>query len=96
MVWQYLRGRQLAGAKFRRQHTIENYIVDFISFDAMLVIELDGGQHQQQTSDDMQRDALLTACGFKVLRFWNSDVLANIDGVISAIHTELTHRVQIQ
>jgi very-short-patch-repair endonuclease len=91
-VWQHLRNRQMAGAKFRRQHPLGDYIVDFISFDAMLIIELDGGQHAERTSYDTRRDAFLTSAGFKILRFWNSDVMTNLDGVLETIHTATATR----
>ncbi|MBL8518102.1 MAG: endonuclease domain-containing protein [Betaproteobacteria bacterium] len=92
LVWQHLRNRQRLGAKFRRQHALGNYIVDFVSFDAMLIVELDGGQHAEQAAYDTQRDAFLSASGFKVLRFWNSDVMTNLDGVASTIHSETESR----
>ena len=94
IVWQHLRGRQLFGAKFRRQHVVENYIVDFVSFDAMLVIELDGSQHIGQIGYDKQRDHLLESVGFKVLRFWNSEITTNLSGVLESIHTAIGKRVQ--
>ncbi|MBL8520769.1 MAG: endonuclease domain-containing protein [Betaproteobacteria bacterium] len=87
MLWQHLRSRQIHNAKFRRQHAIENYIVDFVSFDVMLVIEIDGGQHAHQAAYDERRDAFLASAGFKVLRFWNSDVLQNLEGVLQAVET---------
>ena len=94
ILWQQLRGRQLLGAKFRRQHAVENYIVDFVSFDAMLVIELDGSQHTAQSGYDQQRDHLLESAGFKVLRFWNSDVTTNLNGAMESIHTAIGKRDQ--
>ncbi|MBV5336669.1 MAG: endonuclease domain-containing protein, partial [Deltaproteobacteria bacterium] len=67
------------------QQPIETYIVDFISFDKRLIIELDGGQHAENISYDEQRDACLLANGFKVLRFWNNDLFENIEGVLAII-----------
>jgi crossover junction endodeoxyribonuclease RuvC len=93
IVWQNLRSRQLLGAKFRRQHVVENYIVDFVSFDAMLVVELDGSQHAEQKVYDEKRNGVLESAGFHMLRFWNSDVMVNIDGVISTIYAEISKRV---
>jgi very-short-patch-repair endonuclease len=85
LLWQHLRNSQLGGVKFRRQQAIEAYIVDFISFDKRIVIELDGGQHSEQSDYDTRRDNCLKANGFIVLRFWNNDVMANIEGVLEAI-----------
>ena len=92
IIWQKLRGRQVAEAKFRRQHALGNYIVDFVSFDAMLVVELDGGQHQQQHTYDQARDDYLQSAGFCVLRFWNNDVLNNCEGVMEVIFREVLAR----
>ena len=92
IIWQKLRGRQVAEAKFRRQHALGNYIVDFVSFDAMLVVELDGGQHQQQHTYDQARDNYLQSAGFYVLRFWNNDVLSNCEGVMEVIFREVLAR----
>jgi very-short-patch-repair endonuclease len=76
------------GVKFRRQQPIENYIVDFVSFKKRLVIELDGSQHAIDKQRDMERDRFLQDNGFNVLRFWNNDVLSNIDGVLEVIRKE--------
>ena len=85
LLWRRLRNSQLEDVKFRRQQPIETYIVDFVSFDKRIVIELDGGQHSENTAYDLQRDACLTANGFTVLRFWNNDVIENIEGVLEVI-----------
>ena len=78
---------QLNGVKFRRQEPIGNYIVDFVSFDNSLVIEIDGGQHNelQMKEKDTRRTAWLESQGFRVIRFWDNDVLLNIDGVLEKI-----------
>ncbi|MFH1026486.1 MAG: DUF559 domain-containing protein, partial [Pseudomonadota bacterium] len=76
---------QLEGAKFRRQQPIEAYIVDFVSFDKRIVVELDGGQHAENPEYDEQRDACLRRNGFEVLRFWNNEVFENIEGVLEVI-----------
>jgi len=86
-LWKHLRNKQL-GVKFRRQSTIGNYIVDFVSFESKLVIEIDGGQHAR-SNDDKSREKWLTSQGFKVLRFWNNDVLRNIQGVLEKIRKEM-------
>ncbi|MBL8522988.1 MAG: DUF559 domain-containing protein [Betaproteobacteria bacterium] len=91
-IWQHLRGRQMGGARFRRQHALGNYVVDFASFDAMLIVELDGGQHAAQIEYDALRDAYLASAGFKVLRFWNNDVMQNPEGVLETIRLEVTSR----
>ena len=79
-LWRLLRQRQINGLRFRRQVPIDHYIVDFACLEARLVIEVDGGQHFESQSD-MKRDAYLRSQGFRVLRFWNNDVLSNPDGV---------------
>ena len=81
MFWGRVRDRRLAGYKFRRQYPIHNYIVDFVCAEARLIVELDGGQHAGSRADRL-RDAKLAADGYRVLRFWNSDVLTNLDGVV--------------
>jgi very-short-patch-repair endonuclease len=88
-LWKHLRAHRLNGAKFRRQHPIANYIVDFVCLDASLIVELDGGQHAEQIGYDQKRDALLKQHGFTVLRFWNNDVLQNTEGVLTAILEKL-------
>jgi very-short-patch-repair endonuclease len=83
-IWYMLRHRRL-GERWRRQEIIDDlYIVDFICFEYRLIIEADGSQHSDNKSDET-RDAYLKAQGFTVLRFWNSDILTNIDGVGEAI-----------
>lgn len=84
-LWKYLRGRQLEGAKFRRQEPVENRIADFLCVEAKLIIELDGGQHGEQIAADVYRTRQLEAAGYTVLRFWNNDVLSNTEGVLEEI-----------
>ena len=86
-LWQRLRNRQLKGAKFRRQHQIGPYIADFFCPEARLVIELDGGQHARQAEReaDRRRTQYLEGQGYTVLRFWNHEVLNNIDGLLARI-----------
>ncbi|WP_309662460.1 DUF559 domain-containing protein [Sphingomonas sp.] len=83
LMWRALRNRQLDGLKFRRQATIGPYIPDIVCIDAKLVVEIDGGQHDEQA--DRQRSAFLMQRGFKVLRFWNNEVLENCEGVLETI-----------
>jgi len=84
-LWRHLRARQIEGVKFRRQQPIEGYIVDFAAFKLRLVIELDGGQHAASREKDLERDCCLNRNGFKVLRFWNHEVLGNLEGVLVRI-----------
>ena len=86
-LWSRIRAHQL-GAHFRRQAPLGSYVLDFVCFSARLVIEVDGGQHAD-SGQDRVRDAWLQAQGFLVLRFWNNDVLQNIDGVLEAIIAEM-------
>ena len=86
-LWWHLRGRQLEGAKFVRQEQIGPHIADFACRKAHLAIELDGGQHSE--SADAPRTAVIEAFGYRIIRFWNNDVLANTEGVLEAIRQEL-------
>lgn len=83
-IWQALRAGRLMQFKFKRQVPIENFIVDFVCFERRLILEIDGGQHMT-CEKDMVRDGTLNIMGFKVLRFWNNDVLQNFDGVLAVI-----------
>lgn len=88
-LWSILRMKQL-GVKFRRQEPIGSYIVDFVCYEAKLIIEVDGGQHAEQTAKlDRRRDAWLEGEGFRVLRFWNVDVMENLEGVHDRIAAAL-------
>jgi very-short-patch-repair endonuclease len=88
-LWTHLRGRQLTGVKFRRQHQIGPYVVDFITFEPKLIIELDGGHHVLQLADDSKRSDWLTSNDFTVLRFWNHEVLQQTDAVLQTITERL-------
>ncbi|MEE8187916.1 MAG: endonuclease domain-containing protein [Kiloniellales bacterium] len=85
LLWSRLRDRQLGGAKFRRQNPLGPYVVDFFCLKLGLVIELDGGQHAVQAERDQRRDRWLESEGYRVLRFWNHEVMGNIDGVLQRI-----------
>jgi very-short-patch-repair endonuclease len=85
VLWFRLRDRRLAGLKFKRQVPIDRYVVDFACAERKLIIEVDGGQHDQRREQDNNRTAALEAMGYLVLRFWNNDVLQNTDGVLEAI-----------
>jgi very-short-patch-repair endonuclease len=90
-LWQRLRHDiQLNGSHFRRQALIGSYIVDFASRKARLVIELDGGQHDERKHQDAQRTAAIEASGYRVIRFWNHEVLGNMEGVLIVIQSALT------
>jgi very-short-patch-repair endonuclease len=84
-LWARLRARQLGGAKFRRQHSIGPFIADFFCIERGLVIELDGGQHADQVKRDQRRTAFIELCGYRVLRFWDNEVLQNIEAVLEQI-----------
>src|SRR3970040_1683355 len=84
-LWLALRSHQLENIHFRRQHPIGNFIVDFCAPQAKLIIELDGSQHLEQQEYDAERTEFLETKGYRVLRFWNSDVLNNLDGTIIVI-----------
>lgn len=88
-LWSALRHRQLGDTKFRRQHPLGPYIVDFFCLERGLVVELDGGQHAAQREADAKRDDWLAAQGFRVLRFWNHEVLSNTEGVLLRIEEAL-------
>src|SRR3972149_4083951 len=88
-LWKYLRLRQLGGYKFRRQQPLGSYIVDFVCFEKKLIVELDGGQHSIQINYDAKRTEWLETHGFRVLRFWNNDVLEEIEIVKELIAKEL-------
>jgi very-short-patch-repair endonuclease len=83
-MWSALRDRRLMKYKFRRQHPIGHYVVDFACTEHALVVELDGGQHAESTTDG-RRTSWLEGQGWKVIRFWNNDVLSNTSGVIETI-----------
>lgn len=87
LLWSHLRAGQLEGAKFVRQHPVGPYIVDFAARSVRLIVEVDGGQHG--TEADAARTAHLHASGYQVTRFWNHDVLGNIEGVLETIRREL-------
>ena len=80
VLWRYLRHGQLGGWKFRRQHPLPPYILDFACVDVCVAVEVDGGQHAESAYDE-RRDAHLRTLGWRVLRFWNNDVLSNPEGV---------------
>ena len=88
-LWAYLRGDQLNGVNFRRQHAIGNFIVDFVSIKRKLIIELDGSQHLDQAEYDLERSKYFESLGYQVIRFWNDQVENDINRVIWAIEIAL-------
>ncbi|MYD74865.1 MAG: endonuclease domain-containing protein [Chloroflexi bacterium] len=89
ILWSQLRKGQVGGHKFRRQHPVGPYVVDFACLKANLIVEVDGGHHSTQQKEDRERDANLAASGFTVLRIWNDDVRHNLSGVLDRIAAEL-------
>ena len=87
-LWAMLRDRRMRSFKFKRQHVITPYIVDFACLEGLLIIEADGGQHCDSDAD-RKRDAFLGRRGFRILRFWNNDVIENPSGVFEMIHAAL-------
>jgi very-short-patch-repair endonuclease len=83
-LWSWLRAHRLDGLSFRRQVPVGSFILDFVCHEQMLVIEVDGGQHAQ-SKRDVERDQWLASKGYRVLRFWNSEVLRNREGVLQSI-----------
>ena len=84
-LWERLRARRLMQMKFRRQFPISGYYADFVCLEKKLVIELDGGQHADRMAQDAHRTAVLAKSGFRILRFWDNEVLKNIDAVLEEI-----------
>ena len=93
LLWYYIRDRQLNDCKFRRQEAIDNYIADFVCYEKKLIIELDGGQHNEDENikKDLNRQKYLEDKGFKVLRFWNNEVNENLEGVLNSILENLQY-----
>ena len=87
-MWSMVRAKRLGGYKFKRQEQIGDYIVDFVCFEARLIVEVDGSQHADNPADE-QRDGWLRAQGFHVLHIWNNEVLSNPEGVGTAILARL-------
>ena len=91
-LWTRLRARQLDGCHFRHQSPIGEYVVDFAWRRRRLVVEVDGGQHAERREADAARTARLERRGYKVIRFWNHEVLENVEGVLATIRTALRER----
>ena len=95
ILWYHLRNRRLGGFKFRRQYPMGSYVVDFICVECKLIVELDGGQHAEQTIYDSKRTAWIEKQGYKVIRFWNNEVTRQKDAVLERIARELHEREDI-
>jgi very-short-patch-repair endonuclease len=100
-IWQILRLRQIDGRRFRRQVPLGRYIADFVCYEARLIIEIDGGQHDASAPQEAERSRFLQGEGYRILRFWNNEVLSNLEGVYATIvdnlrrhlpHPTLPHR----
>lgn len=90
LIWSRIRDRRLGRVKFKRQHPLCGYIVDFVALDLKLIVEIDGGQHAERVDEDKARTRKLEESGYHVIRFWNHDVLGNLDGVLEALIQELS------
>jgi very-short-patch-repair endonuclease len=91
-LWQHLAARRTSGVRFNRQVPIGPFICDFVSRATKLVIEVDGGQHDWQSDDDARRSRFIEQQGFRMLRFWNNDVLERMEGVVAEIGRVLAER----
>jgi very-short-patch-repair endonuclease len=89
LMWARLGGRRLAGCKFRRQVPIGGYVADFVAVEAKLIVEIDGGQHSIRIEEERVRTEELERFGYRIVRFWNHDVLNNIEGGLEALVQEL-------
>jgi very-short-patch-repair endonuclease len=84
-LWHFLRAKRLKGYKFRRQHLVYPFVVDFICLEKKLVVELDGGQHAERSRYDEKRTLFLQSKGYMVLRFWNNEIFKETEAVLSEI-----------
>ena len=91
LLWRHLRNRNLRGVKFRRQQPVGPYVADFCADAAGVIVELDGGQHAEQTRRDARRSRYLERLGYTVIRYWNNDVVTNLEGVLADIAERLGH-----
>jgi len=93
LLWRYLRNRQLGEWKFRRQHAIGPFIVDFVCVEKKLVIEADGGQHAQNLETDNKRSEYLREKGYQIIRFWNHEILQEPEAVLNTIFLLLSENI---
>ncbi|MCH8105513.1 MAG: endonuclease domain-containing protein [Proteobacteria bacterium] len=92
LLWHHLRNRRLNGWKFRRQFPVGKYIVDFVCQELKLIIEIDGGQHADQITYDLERTRILNSKRYQVVRYWNNEVLGNLTGVLESLTLTLARR----
>jgi very-short-patch-repair endonuclease len=90
-LWCHLRAHRFIGRKFKRQKPLGQYVVDFVCLEEQLIIELDGGHHAENVEYDHKRDSWLRSEGFTVLRFWNNELMNEMEGVLERIRLELSH-----
>jgi very-short-patch-repair endonuclease len=90
VLWRHLRTKRMGNVKFRRQHPIGPYFVDLCSIQRKLIVEIDGDQHADQSAEDEVRSSFLNSYGYRVLRFWNNQVLENTDEVLAEIEKFLS------
>jgi very-short-patch-repair endonuclease len=88
LLWQRLKAKQLDGLKFRRQEQVGRFIADFVCYEKGVIVEADGGQHTLEKEKDEERTKWLNSQGFTVLRFWNNEILTNIEGVMEVIRMQ--------
>jgi len=96
LLWYYLRNKQFQGFKFRRQLPIGNYVVDFVCESLKVIIELDGSQHMDAELYDNERARYLLSLGYKVLRYWNNELLSQTDAVLESIRLNLSKRANLK
>jgi len=89
LLWRHLRRGQMNGFKFRRQHPFGDYVLDFVCLEAKLIVEVDGGQHVANEAGDAKRSEVLNKAGFRVLRFWNHEVMGELETVKEVIWNAL-------
>jgi len=89
-LWYRLRNRRFGGYKFRRQVPVGPYVIDFVCMAERLIVEVDGGQHAQRAAADARRTRYLEGQGYRVVRFWNNEVLGNFEGVLQRLMETLT------
>ena len=94
-LWYHLRAQRFMGLKFKRQKPVGSYIVDFVCMERQLIIELDGGQHAEQATYDQQRDTWLRCQGYSVLRFWNNEVMQQLEGVLEQVRLTCSSSVAV-
>ena len=92
LLWHHLRNRRLNGWKFRRQFPVGKYIVDFVCQELKLIIEIDGGQHADQITYDLERTRILNSKRYQVVRYWNNEVLGNTTSVLESLTLTLARR----